>query len=92
MTTPVSVRLDESTKMRIQALAGQRKRPAHWLMCEAIEQYLDREEKRQVFLQAGKDAWEHYQATGQHVTRDEADAWLARLEAGNDDDPPACHG
>ena len=91
MTTPISVRLDESIKTRMQALAGQRQRPAHWLMREAIEQYLDREEKRQTFLQAGKDAWEHYQATGQHVTGEEADVWLTQLEAGNNVDSPACH-
>jgi len=91
MTTPVSVRLDEAIKTRMQALADQRQRPAHWLMREAIEQYLDREEKRQAFLQAGKDAWERYQATGQHVTSEEADAWLTRLESGNDTDPPECH-
>ena len=75
----------------MQALAGQRQRPAHWLMREAIEQYLDREEKRQALLKTGKDAWDYYQATGQHVTGEEADAWLAQLEAGNDVDPPACH-
>ena len=91
MTIPVSVRLDESTKTRMQVLAGQRQRPAHWLMREAIEQYLDREEKRQAFFQAGNDAWEHYQATGQHVTAKEANAWLAQLEAGNNVDPPGCH-
>ena len=91
MTTPVSVRLDESIKTRMQALAGQRQRPAHWLMREAIEQYLDREEKRQAFLQVGKNAWEHYQAAGQHATGEEADAWLAQLEAGSNVDPPACH-
>ena len=38
------------------------------------------------------DAWNEYQATGLHVTQDEADAWLARLEAGKDAEPPACHG
>ena len=92
MAVPVSVRLDESIKARIQSLAGQRQRPAHWLMREAIEQYLEREEKRQAFLQAGKDAWEHYQSTGQHVTGDEADAWLAQLESGKEVAPPACHG
>ena len=91
MTTPVSVRLDESIKARMQELAGQRRRPAHWLMREAIEQYLDREEKRQAFLQTGKDAWEHYQATGQHVNGEEADAWLAQLETGNNVGPPECH-
>ena len=92
MATPVSVRLDESIKERMSTLAGQRQRPTHWLMREAIVQYVDREEKRQALLQAGKDAWEHYQATGEHVTGEEADAWLAQLEAGNDVDPPVCHG
>jgi predicted transcriptional regulator len=91
MATPISVRLDDSIKARMQELAGQRQRPAHWLMREAIEQYLEREEKRQAFLQAGKNAWEHYQATGQHVTGAEVDAWLAQLEAGNNVDPPECH-
>ena len=91
MTTPVSVRLDDSIKARMQELAGRRQRPAHWLMREAIEQYLDREEKRQAFLQVGKDAWEHYQATGQHVTGEEADVWLDQLETGNNVDPPECH-
>ena len=27
-----------------------------------------------------------------HVTAEEADAWLAKLEAGEDADPPSCHG
>ena len=37
-------------------------------------------------------AWADYQATGQHVTGAEADAWLARLEAGENADPPQPHG
>ena len=53
-----------------------------------IEQYPERKEKRQAFLQAGKDDWEHYRATGRHVTGSDADAWLAHLEAGNDIDLP----
>ena len=92
MTTPVSVRLDESIKTRMQTLSSQRQRPAHWLMREAIEQYLDREEQHQALLQAGKEAWEHYRTTGEHVTGEEADAWLAQLAAGNDLEPPPCHG
>jgi len=60
-------------------------------MRDAIEQYLDREEKRQSFLRAGKVAGEHYQGTGRHVSGEEAHAWLAQLEAGSNVDPPACH-
>ena len=45
-------------------------------------------ECRQQFHRGALAAWEEYQATGQHLTGVEADAWLARLEAGDDVDPP----
>ncbi len=59
---------------------------------EAIEQYVNREEKREAFRQDGLRAWADYQSTGQHVTDTEADAWLEQLETGNDVEPPKCHG
>lgn len=90
-TTPVSVRLDEPLKARVRSLADQRRRPVHWLMREAIEQYVEREEQREAFRKDALEAWEHYQSTGLHVTGAEADAWLAELEAGNDVDPPSAH-
>ncbi|VWC46152.1 hypothetical protein BAR24066_07380 [Burkholderia arboris] len=37
-------------------------------------------------------AWNDFQANGLHVTFEEADAWLAKLEAGEDAEPPKCHG
>ena len=51
-------------------------------MREAIYQYVDREEKREAFRQDALQAWEAFRATGQHVTADQADAWLAQLEQG----------
>jgi len=36
-------------------------------------------------------AWEHYQNTGLHLTGDETDAWLAKLEAGRRIAQPKCH-
>jgi hypothetical protein len=33
-----------------------------------------------------------HEATGLHVTAGEADAWLARLEDGEDVETPECHG
>ena len=90
-STPVAVRLDDPLKARIRVLADQRRRPMHWLMREAIEQYVTREELRESFRQEALDAWNHYQTTGLHVTHAEADTWLAELEAGNDVEPPACH-
>jgi predicted transcriptional regulator len=86
-----SVKLDKETKERIQRLASARRRSAHWVIREAIEQYVEREEKRERFRQDALAAWNHYQATGLHVTAAEADAWLAKLEAGKDTPPPKCH-
>jgi predicted transcriptional regulator len=86
-----SLKLDEAIKARLQKLAATRRRSSHWLMREAITQYVEREEKREQFRHDGLAAWAEYQATGQHVTQAEADAWLARLEAGEDAPPPSAH-
>ena len=90
-TRPVAVKLDSSLRERMKRLADAKHRTSHWLMREAIEQYVDREERREAFRQDGLRAWEAYRATGQHVTHVEADAWLEQLEAGNDLEPPECH-
>ena len=92
MAATTSLKLDDEIKGRVGRLAAARRRSAHWLMREAIEQYVEREEKREQFRQSALEAWEEYQATGLHVTSEEADSWLARLEAGEDVDPPECHG
>jgi predicted transcriptional regulator len=86
-----SLKLDAAIKERLQRLADARQRSSHWLMREAIAQYLDREEHREQLRQDALAAWAEYQATGQHVTAREADAWLARLEAGEDAELPTPH-
>ena len=85
-----SLQLDTAIKERIRRLASARRRSPHWLMREAIEEYVEREEKREQFRQDALTAWAHYQTTGLHVTAEEADAWLAKLEAGKDAVPPKC--
>lgn len=85
-----SLKLDRSVKQRVQRLAAARRRSPHWLMREAIEEYVEREEKREQFRQDALAAWDHYQTTGLHLTAEEADAWLAKLEAGKDTAPPKC--
>jgi len=85
-----SLKLDHKVKQRVQRLASARRRSPHWLMREAIEEYVDREEKREQFRQDALAAWDHYQTSGLHTTADEADAWLAKLEAGKFASPPKC--
>jgi len=86
-----SLKLDTKTKERVQRLAAARRRSPHRGMREAIEQYVEREEKREQFRQDALAAWTHYQTTGLHATAEEADAWLAKLEAGKDAASPKCH-
>jgi predicted transcriptional regulator len=86
-----SIKLDETLKGRVQHLAEVRRRSSHWIMREAIAQYVEREEKREAFRQDAIRAWDEYQQKGLHLTLEEADAWLAKLELGEDVEPPKCH-
>ena len=88
---PISVKLDQETRLRIEHLAKSRRRSSHWIMGEAIRQYVEREEKREAFRQAGIRAWNEYQETGLHATSEAADDWLSKLELGQDIEPPECH-
>lgn len=86
-----TLKLDRSIKERIGRLASTRRRTPHWLMREAVEQYVEREEQREKLRQDALAAWSDYQATGLHLTAGEADAWLAKLEAGKRAAIPKCH-
>lgn len=71
-----SLKIDEELKTRIQHLAQLRQRSAHWIMHEAIQQYVEREEARESFKQEALASWTAYQETGQHLTGQEVRAWL----------------
>ena len=86
-----SLKLDNTMKERVHRLAAARRRSPHWVMREAVEQYVEREEKREQLRQDALAAWADYQTTGLHVTADEADTWLAKLEAGKRAVVPKCH-
>ena len=86
-----SLKLDGAMKKRVQRLAWARRRSPLWLMREAVEQYVEREEKREQLRQDALAAWADYQTTGLHVTAEEADAWLSKMEPGKRAAIPKCH-
>jgi len=90
-TSTTSLKLDSELKERVKRIAAARRRTAHWIMREAVEQYVGREEKREQLRAAALAAWDEHQATGLHATAEEADAWLAKLEDGKDAQAPECH-
>ena len=90
-TTTTSLKLDPELKERVQRIAAARRRTSHWIMREAVTQYVENEEKQEQFRAAALAAWSDYQATGLHATAEEADTWLDRLEAAEDAEAPECH-
>jgi predicted transcriptional regulator len=71
-----AVKLDDETYKRLKALGEARKRTPHWLMKEAILQFLDREEEAEHIRQDTLKRWERYATTGKTVSHDAVDAWL----------------
>jgi len=86
-----SVKLDDKLKSRIQKLAATRQRSPHWIMREAIQQYVEREEARENFKQEAQASWTAYQETGRHLTRDEVRNWLNTWGTDEETESPQCH-
>jgi predicted transcriptional regulator len=74
--TTMGVKLDDETRDRLKALAEARRRSAHWLIKEAIDQYLKREEQIEQRNREADEAWAEYQRTGQFVSHEAMGAWL----------------
>jgi predicted transcriptional regulator len=86
-----SIKIDDELKVRVQQIATQRQRSAHWIMREAIAQYVDREEAREKFKQEALASWKQYQETGRHLTGKETRAWLNTWGAKAGAKLPKCH-
>jgi predicted transcriptional regulator len=86
-----SVKLDDELKNRIQHLANVRQRSAHWIMREAIRDYVEREEARESFKQEAIASWKVYKETGKHLTGQEVRDWLNNWGTDKETDIPECH-
>ena len=91
MATATSIKLDDELKKRVQHLAEARRRTSHWIMREAVAQYVEREEKRETLRQDTLKAWEEFQATGLHATAEEVDKWLSSWGSESELPAPICH-
>jgi predicted transcriptional regulator len=87
----MSVKLADDERARLASLASTRKRSSHFLMREAIQQYLTREEARQSFREEADEAWRDYQKTGLHATHEEVKAWVDSLGTRRPKRPPKWH-
>ena len=91
MLMSTSIKLDESLKTRVRHLADSRQCTPHWIMREAVAQYVEREEARESFLQEALASWKSYQESGLHLTEQEIRDWLETWGTENETEAPLCH-
>ena len=73
--TAHSVKLSDDVKARLDSVAKQTKRSAHYLMREAVAEYVERQEKRLAFIAEAETALNDYHETGLHVSREAMEKW-----------------
>lgn len=86
-----SLKISDALKDRVHHLASQRRRTPHWIMLEAIQQYVEREEARESFKQEALASWEAYKETGRYLTGQEVRAWLNTWGTEDEQAAPECH-
>ena len=87
----VTIKLDDADRDRIACLASAKKRTPHYLMKEAILEYVKKEESRQNFISAAESSFAHYKETGLHITLDEFSNWVDQVQENPGAPVTACH-
>ncbi len=75
--TALSVKLNDDVKSRLDSVAKQTKRSAHYLMREAVAEYVERQEKRLAFIHEAEDALTDYHETGLFVSGEAMEKWAS---------------
>ena len=85
-----TVELDAGTDARLSRLAEETGTSPETLIRSAVADLVERQDA-EAFDRATVESWREYKRTGLHLTHEEVDAWLAKLEAGEDAELPPCH-
>jgi len=89
MPHPTGVKLDLKTKKRLQKLGKMKRRTPHWLMKEAISQYIEREEQAEQLKQETLAHWEEV-AQGKTVKHADVLNWLKTWGNADEIGRPKC--
>ena len=91
MADVVSVKLRPELRERVKKLAASMNRSPHWIMKEAVEKYVEREETEAQFWAEVERRVKHFEETGLHVTHEEARKWLLQRAQGENVPVPKAH-
>jgi predicted transcriptional regulator len=87
----MTVKLEDSERERIKSLSVVLKRSPHYIMREAIRNYLDEEEAEQRFIAVAKQSLEEFKKTGEHITLEEFSGWVKAKKNNPNAAMPLCH-
>ncbi len=82
MTTTLGVKLNDDTRTRLKSLASKKNRTSHWLMREAIEEYLNKQELYEKEKDEDLEDYEEYLQTGEYIDNQSVIQWLTALSEG----------
>ncbi|HLB05278.1 MAG TPA: ribbon-helix-helix protein, CopG family [Thermodesulfobacteriota bacterium] len=68
--------LDHELRDRLKKLGTAKHRSPHWIMREAIREYVEREEEAEKLRQETIERWKAYKKDGKHVSNEAMIAWL----------------
>jgi len=86
-----AIKLDDKLGERVKSLAKIRKRSTHWILCEAVERYIEQEEAIENLKEEARRSWNSFQETGLHLTLDETRTWLNTWGTDKTMEMPKCH-
>ena len=82
--TSKAVKMDDATYDRLKALGSVRQRSPHWLMREAIIQFLEREEEAENRKKDTLARLAQFEKTGESIPFETVEAWLATWGSENE--------
>lgn len=83
----VTVKLEQETKHRLQKLGRLKQRSTHWLMKQAINQYVEEKEQEEITKQDTIQRWREVEK-GMIFQNDEVVEWLDSWGQDNEKDRP----
>lgn len=83
-SSTVGLRLDAETQTRLKKLGQERDRSPHYLMKQAVEHYLAREEAIEAEKELTLARWEKFELTGEALPHDEVKNWAKSLPSSQD--------
>ncbi len=86
-----NLQLDDSMQRQVEQLAAARNTTPLEIVRKAVEHYAMDFETRDELLEKAMAALADYEETGLHLTGEEVDEWLAKIEAGENPPMPPCH-